>query len=98
MPRNPGVSNVRATAPRSISGSICGGPPGARAASVPGVSPPEVSPLGVSLLGVSLPEVESIRRLSQRMKDSLEDPFDHVKQVFVMARRDVTAGDELILV
>jgi hypothetical protein len=52
----------------------------------------------VSLLEVSLPEVESIRRLSQRMRDILEDPFDNVKQVFVMARRDVTAGDELILV
>jgi hypothetical protein len=32
------------------------------------------------------------------MGDSLEDPFDHVKQVFVIARREVTAGDKLILV
>jgi hypothetical protein len=32
------------------------------------------------------------------MRDSVEDPFDHVKQVFVIVRRDVTAGDELILV
>jgi hypothetical protein len=28
----------------------------------------------------------------------LEDPFDHVKQLFVMVLRDVTASDELILV
>jgi hypothetical protein len=32
------------------------------------------------------------------MGDSLEDPFDYVKQVFATARRDVATGDELILV
>jgi hypothetical protein len=32
------------------------------------------------------------------MAVSLEGPFDHVKQVFANACRDVTAGDELILV
>jgi len=32
------------------------------------------------------------------MKVSLEDPFDHVKHVFVMIDRHVTTGDELILV
>jgi hypothetical protein len=32
------------------------------------------------------------------MRVSLEDPFDHVKQVFGVTGRHVTAGDELILV
>jgi hypothetical protein len=35
----------------------------------------------------SLPEVESIRRLSQRMEASLEDPFEPVKHVFVVLTR-----------
>jgi hypothetical protein len=32
------------------------------------------------------------------MGASLEDPFDHVKQVFAMVWRDVAAGYQLIVV
>ena len=70
MPRNPGVSNVRTTAFRSISGSV---PP-------TGVPPADEG-------SASLPGVESIRRLSQRIGPSLEDPFDSVKHVFAALTR-----------
>src|ERR1700685_3339931 len=57
MSRNSGVSNVRTTAFRSISGRV---------------DPPAGS-------GASL---ESSRKLSQRMTDSIEPAFDESKHVF----------------
>jgi len=66
MPRKPGVSKVRATAPRSISGSAW--------SRWPTVNRPSPSPLAVGV-----PSGSSSRRLSQRIPDRIERLFDDHK-------------------
>ena len=66
MPRKPGVSNVRATAPRSMSGSAT-----SRRAAGNRVSPSAASGSSAAW--------SSSRRLSQRITFTIERLFDHDK-------------------